>query len=143
LQAGQQFITLVPADAPLEVEANIDGKDDGRVKVGDPVAIKFATFPYAEFGMAHGVVRLISADSFTSTDEQRNPTGAVPVQQGTMIWYRSRITLDEIGLHNTPPNFHLVPGMPVDVDILIGKQTVLHYMFNRFVPLATEAMREP
>ena len=79
LQSGQQFITLVPADAPLEVEANILGRDDGFISVGDPVSIKFDTFPFIQYGLAYGTVRTISADSFTAQDEQRNPTGAVPV----------------------------------------------------------------
>ena len=34
LQSGQQFITLVPLDAPLEVEANVAGRDDGFIAVG-------------------------------------------------------------------------------------------------------------
>ena len=42
-------------------------------------------------------------------------------------WYRSRITLDQINLHNTPANFHLIPGMPVTADVLVGKQTVMAY----------------
>ena len=79
LQSGQQFITLVPPDAPLEVEANISGRDDGFVHVGDPVAIKFDTFPFVQYGMADGTVRIMSADSFTAQDEQRNPTGMVPL----------------------------------------------------------------
>ena len=45
LQAGEQLITLVPADAPLEIEANIAGHDSGFVHVGAPVAVKFETFP--------------------------------------------------------------------------------------------------
>src|SRR5271169_7010597 len=40
MQSGQHFITLVPADAPLEIEANIFGRENGFVHVGDPVAIK-------------------------------------------------------------------------------------------------------
>ena len=79
LQSGQQFITLVPADAPLEVEANILGRDDGFISVGDPVSVKFDTFPFIQYGLAYGTVRTISADSFTSQDDQRNPTGMVPV----------------------------------------------------------------
>ena len=95
LQSGQQFITLVPADAPLEVEANIAGRDDGFVHVGDPVAIKFDTFPFIQYGLAYGTVRTISADSFTAQDEQRNPTGAVPVheQQHRTLLSRSRSRL--------------------------------------------------
>jgi membrane fusion protein, hemolysin D len=144
LNPGQEFITLVPTGAPLEVEANIAGSDDGNVSVGDPVDIKFDTFQYSRYGLAHGVVRLVSPDSFSAQDEQRNPTGAVPLsQQAQGVWYRSRITLDQIDLHNTPPNFHLVPGMPVTADIRVGKQTVLRYMLGRMIPLAQEGMREP
>lgn len=145
LNPGQQFITLVPTDAPLEVEANIAGSDDGYVGVGDTVDVKFDTFPYSQYGMAHGVVRIISPDSFTAQDENRNPTGAVPMPnaQAAGVWYRSRVTLDQIALHNTPPNFHLNPGMPVKADIRVGKQTILHYMLGKMIPLATEGMREP
>ena len=146
LQAGEQFITLVPSDAPLEIEANIFGRDDGHVHVGDPVAIKFDTFPYTQYGLAHGIVRLVSANSFTSQDEQRNPTvrcrwagGA----QSSEVYFRSRITLDSIDLHDTPANFHLVPGMPVTADIRVGRRTLIGAIMNRIVPLATEGMREP
>ena len=79
LASGQQFISLVPANAPLEVEVNIPGSQDGYVHVGDPVAIKFDSFPYTEFGMAHGSVRVVSPDSVTAQDDQRNPTSAMPV----------------------------------------------------------------
>ena len=91
LQSGQQFITLVPADAPLEVEANIAGRDDGFVHVGDPVAIKFDTFPFIQYGMAYGTVRTISADSFTAQDEQREPDrrGAGAEQQHRAVLSRA------------------------------------------------------
>ena len=117
------------------------------MQVGDTVAIKFDTLPYVLHGMAHGVVRTVSPDSFTLPDEQRNPTGmALPpanASSATGVWYRSRITLDRVGLHDLPSNFRLVPGMPVVADILVGKRTVLQYLIGRAVPLFTEGMREP
>jgi HlyD family secretion protein len=144
LTAGQQLITLVPTDAPLEVETNIAGTDDGYVHVGDAVDIKFETFPYTQYGLAHGVVRIISPDSFSAQDEQRNPTGAVPMStQSGGVFYRARITLDQIQLHGTPAGFHLIPGMPILADIRVGKQTVLRYMLGKTVPLVTEGLREP
>ena len=75
LQPGEQLITLVPADAPLEVEANIAGHDDGFVHVGAPVAIKFDTFPSSQYGLAYGRVRTISADSFTAQDSAKIRSG--------------------------------------------------------------------
>jgi hemolysin D len=144
LSPGQQIMSLVPADAPLEVEANIPAAENGYVHPGDSVAIKFDTLPYSTYGMAHGVVRTVSPDSFTIPDEQRNPTGAVlPPANAAAVWYRARITLDRVGLRNAPQGFHLVPGMPVTADILVGSRTVLRYVIGRAVPLIAEGMREP
>jgi len=144
LQSGQQFITLVPADAPLEVEANISGRDDGFVHVGDPVAVKFDTFPYMQYGLAHGTVRSISADSFTAQDDQRNPSGAVPLPTNSGDpYYRSRVAIDRVDLHDTPAGFRIMPGMPVTADIKVGKRTALQYLLGRVLPVAAEGMREP
>src|SRR6185437_15133174 len=122
LSAGQQLISLVPNDAPLEIEANIPGAEDGYVHVGDTVSVKFDTLPYTQYGMAYGAVRTVSPDSFTAQDEQRNPTGAVPVNEKNGVWYRSRIAIDRMALHDTPPGFRMIPGMPVTADIVVGKR---------------------
>jgi hemolysin D len=150
LTAGQQFITLVPSNAPLEIEANIPGSEDGYVHVGDAVSIKFDTFPYTQYGMAHGVVRIISPDSFNAQDEQQHPSGSVPTPGAGAsgmatgaVWYRTRVSLDQIGLHDTPEGFRLIPGMPVTADVLVGKRTVMAYFLGRALPLVHEGMREP
>ena len=145
--AGQQMFSLVPNDAPLEVEINVPGTESGFVHPSDPVAIKFDTFPYTQYGMAHGVVRIISPDSFTSQDEQRNPTGAVPVPPtgpgAAGVWYRARVSLDRVDLHDVPKGFRLIPGMAVTADILIGKRSIMKYLLGRYAPVAQEGMREP
>jgi hemolysin D len=144
LQSGQQFITLVPADAPLEIESNIFGRDNGFVHVGDPVVIKFDTFPYAQYGAAEGTVRTISPNSFTAEDEARLPTGALPAPQtASEPFYRTRIAIDRVALHDVPMGFQLIPGMPVTADIKVGKRTVLKYLLGMVVPIGREAMREP
>ncbi len=144
LTVGQQLITLVPSDAPLEVEADIMGSDDGYVHVGDPVALKFDTFPFTQYGMAYGTVRIISADSFTSQDDQRNPTGALPLPSNTVQpYYRARVAIDRVALHDVPAGFRLMPGMPVTADIKVGKRTVLAYLLERIIPITKEGMREP
>jgi len=141
LKSGDQFITLVPADTPLEVEANIAGHDNGFVHVGAPVAVKFDTFPFAQHGLADGTVRTVSADSFTPQDEPGRRSGANP--GSTEPFYRSRITLDDVKLHNVPAGFRVVPGMPVTADIKVGKRTVLAYLLGRIMVVTSEGMREP
>jgi len=143
LQSGQSFITLVPADASLEIEANISGRDNGFVHVGDPVAIKFDTFPFSQYGMAHGIVRIVSPDSFTPQAEARDPTGAVPLPANSEPFYRARITVERAALHGVPPGFRVIPGMPVTADVKVGKRTVLSYLLGSVMPYAQEGMREP
>jgi hemolysin D len=144
LQSGQQFITLVPNDAPLEIEANISGQDNGFVHVHDPVVIKFDTFPYSQYGYAEGTVRIVSPDSFTAQSEARNPTSAVAVSPTTSEpFYRARIAIDQVALHNVPVGFRVIPGMPVTTDIKVGKRTVLQYFLGIILPVAREGMREP
>ena len=144
LQAGEQLITLVPDDAPLEIEADIAGRDHGFVHTGAPVAIKFDTFPSTQYGLAHGTVRTISADSFTAQDGTKARTGSNTVNPvGAEPFYRSRVTLDRLMLHDLPAGFHIMPGMPVAADVRVGKRTVMAYLLGRILPVMSEGMREP
>ena len=142
VQSGEKLITLTPADAPLEIEANILGSDAGYVHLGDKVAIKFATFPYTRYGLAYGTLRLVSSNSFTEMPGQE-ASGAVPPPASGVPYYRARLSIDKVALHGTPPGFHLTPGMPVEADIKVGRQTVLRYLLEQVLPVANDAMREP
>jgi hemolysin D len=144
LQSGEHFITLVPSNAKLEVEANISGRDSGYVHLHDPAIIKFDTFPFSQFGVAQGIVEVVSPDSFAAQIEARNPTGtAPPPAQASDFFYRSRIAIDRLALHGVPADFRVMPGMPVTADIKVGKRTVLQYLFGAVLPIAHEGLREP
>jgi HlyD family secretion protein len=146
LQPGEPLITLVAIDAPLEIEANIAGRDDGFVHDGDPVAIKFDTFPFSQYGMALGTLRVVSPDSFTAANEQpaSRMSGAVAAPPGsTEPFYRARISLDRVALHDVPAGFRVVPGMPVTADIKVGRHSVLGYLLGRLLRVTSEGMREP
>jgi HlyD family secretion protein len=143
MMSGQPFITLAPTGAALEVEANVPGSEAGFVHVGDPVAVKFDTFPFSQYGMVEGRVRVLSPNSFTPQDEARNPTSSAPVTSSGEPFYRSRVSMDHIGLHGTPPGFHMTPGMPVTADIKVGRRTVLKYFLGKVLPIAQEGLREP
>jgi HlyD family secretion protein len=145
VQSGEQLITMAPAGTPLEIEANISGQD-GFVREGDPVAVKFDMLPFTRHGLGYGTVKTISADSFTAQDEARSRAGwsnSVPTNNTAEIYFRSRITIDRLELHDLPSQFRLSPGMPATAEIKIGKRTVLSYLLGHVVRVSTEGMREP
>ena len=147
LNPASQFITLVPLDAPLEVEAKLKGSDSGYVKLGDTALIKFATFPYTQYGGATATVRNVSADSFSKDRDGPQGNANVPASDtlggATDTFYRIRLRVDRYTLHGVPNYFHPTPGMPVTADIKVGKRTILRYLLSTVLPVATEGMREP
>ena len=144
LQSGERLITLVPARAPLEIETNVVGRSSGFVHVGDPVVIKFDTFPYSQYGLAHGTVRTLSPDSFSAQEQARDPDSSLAMLPSSAEpFYRTRISIDQVALHDIPAGFALTPGMPVTADVQVGRRTVLKYILGVMLPIGQEAMREP
>ena len=143
LSSGADFITLIPADSPLEVDAQIPASQSGYVRVGDPVTLKFRTLPYLTYGGATGTVTNISADSFNPDDHGVGNSSGLSGGNGSKLYYQARITIEKYDLRNTPRGFHLTPGMPVSADIKVGKRTIMQFMLSSVVPTFKEGMREP
>ena len=150
MQSGQQFLSLSPLHAPLEVETYIAGGNQGFVQAGQKVTIKFATFPFVLFGDAKGTVRVVTSDSFTSQQLAAQLMQTQTAAPGTMqniptgeLYYAARVGIDSLHLHGVPPDFHIMPGMPVETDIRVGTQTIMQYLLERIAPTFTHGMREP
>ncbi|TWB44673.1 HlyD family type I secretion periplasmic adaptor subunit [Nitrospirillum viridazoti] len=134
-KTGDMLVTLVPANAPLEAEVDLDGADQGHVKLGDKVEIKLDAYRFVEHGTAKGILRSVSDDSFTRQDNGQ-PT--------TRRFFRGRIEITEVKLYNVGKDgVHLVPGMPLSADIMVGRRTILMYLMETVLRQASEGMREP
>jgi hemolysin D len=134
VQSGDKIYSLVPLNSPLEVEGDINGADQGFVKVGDEVKIKFDAYRFTEHGSAKGKVRTISEDSFTRKDDS-----AVSQQR----FYKARIEMTEVALRDVSSDFRLIPGMPLQADIVVGSRTIINYLFGRVMKNFSEGMQEP
>jgi HlyD family secretion protein len=135
LKEGEPLIFLAPLHSPVEVEAHVQPRDVGFIRAGDPVRIKLDAFNFIEHGMAEGTLRWISEGAFMVNDD----TGA-PVQSP---YYKVRIALTNVDLHNVPEGFRLIPGMTLTADVHIGTRSVFMYVVNGAVQGMNEAMREP
>ncbi len=140
--SAEPLFHLVPLDAPLSVEADISGIDSGYVRGGDEVTIKFDTLPFLQYGSARGVVRMISADSFSPESTPQESSSTLPNRPRT-LYYKGYISLDKLMLHNTPPGFRLMPGMPLTADVKVGTRSILSYFVTKILPVAYDSMHEP
>jgi HlyD family type I secretion membrane fusion protein len=131
--AQEPLFTLVPLDAPVEVDVHVAASDIGFIKKGDPVQLKLDAYRFVQHGTAQGVIKTISEGTFIADDNN------VP----TAPYFKARVALTEVHLRNVPADFRLIPGMTLVGDIMVGRRTILSYLVEGALRTGSEAMREP
>jgi hemolysin D len=139
---AEPLFSLMPINAPIEVDAQIDAQDSGFVKVGDRAVIKFEAYKFLEHGTAEGIVKTISQDSFTEMNDQDTVTKSLATESRSP-YFDARITVTGLHLHDVPPNVRLIPGMTLEADVVVGSRTILWYLFGGALRSGAEAMHEP
>jgi len=127
------LFTLVPLDAPQEADINVDARNIGFIKPGDPVQLKLDAYRFLQHGTVKGRIKTISEGSFTVDDNN------VPVPP----YFKVRVAVTDAHLRNVPADFRLIPGMTLTGDIMVGRRTILSYLVEGGLRTGSEAMREP
>lgn len=142
IQQAEPFVTLVPVDSNIEVEAKVKPKDIGRIRTEDSARIKLDAFPFQKHGTLPGRVRVISEDSFYGGASQRQLEK--DSQQGELgEFYKVRIRVLSTKLRNVPEYFRLMPGMKVRAEIKVGTRTIISYFLYPVIRAFDESLREP
>ncbi|MBL6958881.1 MAG: HlyD family type I secretion periplasmic adaptor subunit [Rhodospirillales bacterium] len=131
IQTAEAMFTIVPADVPMEMEADVQPKDIGLIQVGDFVRIKLDALPFQKHGIIEGRVRLISEDA---VDTEANAAQTV---------YRSRIELISKNLREVPDSFRLTPGLTGSADITVGKRRIITYFIYPLIRAFDSSFHEP
>lgn len=131
IQTAEPMFTIVPADVPMELEADVQPKDIGLIQVGDLVRIKLDALPFQKHGSIEGRVRLISEDA---VQLEGNTTKTV---------YRSRIEILAKNLRDVPSSFRLTPGLTGSADITVGKRRIITYFVYPLMRAFDSSFREP
>ena len=127
--SNQPLMKLVPTGGGLVVEARVQNRDIGYVRVGQPVKVKVHAYDFLRHGTLAGQIERIDADAVV--DPQ---TGALTY--GVLV----RTAGDQLVRDGIPVK--VVPGMAVDVDLQVGERTVLSYLTDRIFHLGEAAFRE-
>lgn len=127
--SNQPLMKLVPTGGGLVVEARVQNRDIGYVRVGQPVKVKVHAYDFLRHGTLAGEIEQIDADAVVDPR-----TGALTY--GILV----RTAGDELAQNGVPVK--VVPGMAVDVDLLVGERTILSYLTDRIFHLGEAAFRE-
>lgn len=129
------LITLMPLNAPIEVELDISTQDIGFIRRGDTATLKIDSFPYIRFGTVKGAISRISEASYLN-DNNGQPEMAGP-------FFKVYVATKKYQLRNVPKDYRLVPGMSLTGDILVGRRTLWSYITEAAMRTGLESMREP
>jgi adhesin transport system membrane fusion protein len=125
----EPLMKLVPTGGGLVVEARVQNRDIGDVRVGQPVKVKVHAYDFLRYGTLAGKIEQIDADAVVDPK-----TGALTY--GIVVRTESaELALDQAKVK-------VVPGMAVDVDLMVGERTVLSYLTDRIFRLRAAAFRE-
>jgi len=125
---AQQLMVVVPQDHPAEIEAQIENKDVGFVREGQPVEIKVETFLFTLYGTIPGRVLSVSDD-------------AASIEKVGLV-YPTRISMDRSTIHVEGKQVNLSPGMAVTVEIKTGKRRLIEYLLSPLLKSVKESLRE-
>lgn len=125
---AQQLLLVVPNEHPVEVEAQVENRDIGFVKEGQPVEIKVETFPFTLYGTIPGHVVMVSDD-------------AAPIEKIGLV-YPTRVSMDRSTIQVEDKQVNLSPGMAVTVEIKTGQRRIIEYLLSPLLKSMKESLRE-
>lgn len=129
---GEEIMQIVPADEDLIIEAKVKPAEIAFVKPGLPATIKLDAYDYSIYGILHGEVSYISADTLTET-----------IQGTEQSYYRVQIKTTGKGLVNKQNEPILIqPGMTAMVEVKTGQKSVLQYLTKPITKTLSESLGE-
>jgi membrane fusion protein, adhesin transport system len=128
VKPGDPIIEIVPGDDQLIVEALVNPRDIGFVKLGQSANVKITAYDYSIFGSMEGKVVNISGD-------------AVPNEKGE-AFYQVRIETKTLAIEAIDKKLPIIPGMQAQIDIITGKKTILQFLSKPIIALKENSFRE-
>ena len=128
VQAGTMLAEIVPAEAEYLVRAQVLPQNVKDVQPGQIARISLAAYDPSRYGVIMGVVRQVASNT-------TQPETAMP-------FYETIIAIPEVSFTKSPDIPIVTAGMPLQVDILGGKRTIMTYIMTPIQKSLATAFRE-
>jgi HlyD family type I secretion membrane fusion protein len=120
VSAGQKLMDIVPDGRELLIQAQLQPSDADDAYKGQTAQIRFVSVHNRTLPLFSGIVRTVSADSFTDEKTGRS-------------YFRVEIIVPEAELNRVRSvlgNGELRPGLPVEAVLTVRKRTALQYLIE-------------
>lgn len=140
---GTILMTLVPQGETLRAEVWVSNQDIGFVRIGQPVKVKLAAYPFQKYGMLDARIAQVSADA-TEAPSANTRSDALFGRDRPMgpLAFRAIVELNAQYLEVDGARLALSPGMQVAAEIKLGERTLLEYLLSPVQKVVHEGARE-
>jgi HlyD family type I secretion membrane fusion protein len=128
VQAGTVLVDIVPAESVLLARAQVLPQHVAAVRPGQIARLSVSAYDPSRYGVLMGVVQRVA----TNTTQPENQ----------MPYYETIIEIPEVRLTKSGIQPEITPGMPLTVDILGDKRTVMNYIITPIEKSWKSALRE-
>lgn len=125
---AQALMAIVPGDAALEVEVQVQNRDIGFIQAGQDVEVKLETFLFTKYGTIPGKVASVSRDAVQ--DEKRG------------LLYPARILLERDWIEVEGRRVPLGAGMSLTAEIKTERRRAIDYLLSPIARYRQESLRE-
>ena len=112
VQSGQTIATIIPdTNGAYKLTMYLSSADISETKVGQSVRLRFAAYPYQEYGELLGTVKSISTDVRSS--------------ENGMSYYVAEVSIDDtLGLE-------LVSGMECEARVVTKQRKIIYWLLEK------------
>lgn len=129
IRGGEAVMEVVPFEDTLLIEADILPSDVAFIHPGQEAKVKVTAYDYSIYGSFKAQLLGISADTVHDPEQKKD-------------YYRVLLRTDKNYLERNGKKLPIIPGMTVEVDILIGTRTVLQYLLKPIIRGLSQSFRE-
>ena len=123
-EPNQLQLEIVPSSSTLRAELFVPSRAIGFVREGQRVSIRYAAFPYENFGRYAGTIVEISKNILTSSD---SPSAPIELKQPA---YRVTATLDRQDIDAYGKRMPLQAGMLLEADIVLDRRSLMKWVLD-------------
>lgn len=128
VEPAQRLVEIVPVDDNLKIVARVKPADIGFVHAGQKAKVKITAYDPQLYGYLYGELTRVGATS--GSDKDGN------------VFFEIEVQTDKTTLGADDHPLPVTPGMVAQVDVIVGKRTILNYLMKPFVRARERALTE-